>query len=229
MGYNNSDKFFNHNFFVRAISTIGLAPIVLYIIYRGGFLYYMTICIVAILMAFEWGNMLSPSKVIKHRFIWKLVAVFYTAIPCSSLIWISVRDSGNKVVMWLILTVWITDIMAYLVGRSVGGPKLLTKISPTKTWSGLIGGCFSAVVFGYGASLYLNSRHPEIFILLTASISIYAQIGDLIESWIKRIFEIKDSGNLIPGHGGVLDRVDGIILTAPKIAIILYFDHWQLL
>ncbi len=228
MGNNNSNKFFNYNFFLRTVSAVLLAPVVLFIIYIGGFLFYMMVCIVAVLMAFEWNHMFNSSKIIKHNFIWRVIAVIYTAIPCTSLIWIMTQNHGSRIVGWLIMTVWITDIMAYFVGRSIGGPKLLPKISPNKTWSGLIGGCFSAAMFGYAAGLYIGSHHPKILMFITMTLAIYAQIGDLIESWIKRIFEIKDSGNIIPGHGGILDRVDGIILTAPKVAIILSFDYWQL-
>jgi phosphatidate cytidylyltransferase len=224
---NNKSNFFNRNFFIRSLSTIVLAPIILLIIHLGGFIFYMTVAIMAILMAFEWNEMLR-SKTMKHSLLWKIIAIFYIAIPCSSLIWVMTQHHGNRVIAWLILTIWVTDIMAYIVGRSVGGPKLLPKISPNKTWSGLIGGCASAAVFSYFAGKYIGTHHPKFLILLTISLAIYAQIGDLIESWIKRIFEIKDSGNIIPGHGGILDRVDGIILTAPKVALVLFFDHWHL-
>ncbi len=224
----NKNKFFNRNFFVRSLTALILAPIMLLIIQAGGFIYYVTVIIMAILMGFEWNDMLNSAKSIKHKLSWKITAVLYTAIPCASLIFIMNHHQGQKIVTWLILTIWITDIFAYFCGRGIGGPKLLPKISPNKTWSGLIGGILAATIFGYYAGNYLGSDCPEMLISLTALLAIYAQIGDLIESWIKRMFDIKDSGTMIPGHGGILDRVDGIILTAPKVALILAFDHWHI-
>ena len=224
----NKNKFFNRNFFVRSLTILILAPIMLLIIQIGGFVYYMTVIIMAILMGFEWNDMLNSAKDIKYKLAWKITAILYTATPCASLIFIINRYQGHKIVTWLIITIWITDIFAYICGRSIGGPKLLSRVSPNKTWSGLLGGVLAAAIFGYFAGNYLASEHPRMLIGLTTLLAIYAQIGDMIESWIKRIFDIKDSGNMIPGHGGILDRVDGIILTAPKVALILAFDHWHI-
>jgi phosphatidate cytidylyltransferase len=222
-----NNKFFNKNFFTRSLTALILAPIILLIIKTGGFIYYTTVIIMAVLMGFEWNDMLNSAKSLKHKLAWKITAILYIAIPCASLIFIINRYQGQRIVTWLILTVWITDIFAYFCGRSIGGPKLLPRISPNKTWSGLFGGVLAASIFGYFAGNYLGSEHPKMLTALTALLALYAQIGDLIESWIKRIFEVKDSGKLIPGHGGILDRVDGIILTAPKVAIILALDHWH--
>ena len=228
MVYSNENKFFNRNFFLRTCSTLVLAPLVLLIIHIGGFIYYLTIVAMAALMAFEWHEMLQ-SKLMKRNWLWQLFAVIYIAAPCTSLIWIMMHDHGPRIVTWLVLIIAITDIAAYLCGRTIGGPKLAPRISPGKTWSGLIGGCSFAVLFGFAAGTYYGTNHLHILMTLTLILALYAQIGDLIESWVKRKFEIKDSGSLIPGHGGILDRVDGIILTAPKVALILMFDHhWQL-
>jgi len=224
----NKNKFFNRNFFTRSLTALILAPIILLIIKVGGFIYYATVIIMAILMGFEWNDMINSAKNTKHKLIWKITAVIYTTIPCASLIFIMNHHHGHKIVTWLILTIWITDISAYMCGRSIGGPKLLSKVSPNKTWSGLIGGVLAAAIFSHFAGNYLGSEHSKMLTSLTILLAIYAQIGDLIESWIKRIFEIKDSGNMIPGHGGILDRVDGIILTAPKVALVLALDHWHL-
>ena len=157
----NKNKFFNRNFFIRSLTALILAPIMLLIIQAGGFMYYMTVIIMAILMGFEWNDMLNSAKSIKHKLAWKITAVLYTAIPCASLIFIINRYQGQKIVTWLILTIWITDIFAYFCGRSIGGPKLLPRVSPNKTWSGLIGGVLAATIFGYFAGNYLDSALPS--------------------------------------------------------------------
>jgi phosphatidate cytidylyltransferase len=120
---------------------------------------------------------------------------------------------GLYAMLFVFAVVWATDILAYFVGRAIGGPKLAPKISPGKTWSGAIGGAVSAVVAG---SLVAYLTFPE-SVLLAAPIafilSVCSQIGDLFESFIKRRFGVKDSSRLIPGHGGVMDRVDGLIFA----------------
>lgn len=122
-------------------------------------------------------------------------------------------ESGLAAIIFLFAVVWSTDCMAYVVGRLIGGRKLAPSISPGKTWSGAIGGALFAVIFGWLAA-YLVGVHIGPAILIGALIlSIVSQIGDLFESAIKRRFGVKDSSNLIPGHGGVMDRVDGLVFA----------------
>lgn len=222
----NNAKFFNRNFFIRCASAILLAPIFILIIYNGGIAFDATVIVMAVLMAFEWKEMLDSKP---NSWTWKLIAIFYITLPCTSLIWIMHHQGGNKITLWLIITVWLTDIAAYICGRTIGGPKLAPKISPNKTWSGLIGGVIATTLFGTYALSFIDTNYPYAFITLSGLLALYAQAGDLFESWIKRFFNIKDSGNLIPGHGGILDRVDGIVLSSTKIAFILLVEnHWQL-
>ena len=154
------------------------------------------------------------------RSLWLVVGGFYMGSACVGLVWIrSELDNGLLVVMWILLLVWAADCGAYAVGRIVGGPKLAPNISPNKTWSGLAGCIISASVAGaivaYGAVL---ENFYEL-IVLSGLIGLISQLGDLMESAVKRHYGVKDSGNLIPGHGGMLDRVDALL--AAIIAVVL--------
>jgi len=109
--------------------------------------------------------------------------------------------------------VWATDIFAYFVGRAIGGPKLAPRISPGKTWSGAIGGAVAAIIAGTAVVWSFFSADDLRIPVLALVLSVCSQIGDLFESFIKRRFGVKDSSHLIPGHGGVMDRVDGLIFA----------------
>jgi phosphatidate cytidylyltransferase len=122
-------------------------------------------------------------------------------------------------VLWAMLVTWATDIFAYFAGRSIGGPKLAPRISPNKTWAGLIGGMAGAAVVG-GIAAYLFELDP-LFLLAGAPMGLLAQLGDLYESRVKRRLGVKDSGSLLPGHGGVLDRVDGLLPVALATLLLL--------
>jgi phosphatidate cytidylyltransferase len=122
-------------------------------------------------------------------------------------------DAGLVGILFIFAIVWATDILAYFVGRAIGGPKLAPPISPGKTWSGAIGGTIAGVIAGCivvaVAGFGLTFGH----VVIAALLSIFSQIGDLFESFIKRRFGVKDSSRLIPGHGGVMDRVDGLVFA----------------
>ncbi|NQV54978.1 MAG: phosphatidate cytidylyltransferase, partial [Rhodospirillales bacterium] len=142
---------------------------------------------------------------------------------CLALIAIrQVPGSGRDVIIWLFLVVWATDIGAYVFGRSIGGFKLAPSISPNKTWAGLIGGIASAIAVASIISATGNAKTGILtLIILSAAAALISQCGDLLESWIKRRFNAKDSGNLIPGHGGLLDRVDGLFLAASAALLLI--------
>jgi phosphatidate cytidylyltransferase len=124
-----------------------------------------------------------------------------------------------ELVFWLMLVTWSTDIFAYFAGRSIGGPKLAPRISPNKTWAGLLGGMAGAAAVGALAGWLLDME--PVFLFVGAGLGLIAQLGDLYESRLKRRFGVKDSGTLIPGHGGVLDRVDGLLPVAIATLLIL--------
>jgi len=151
--------------------------------------------------------------------LWLAGGSFYILLPVMSLVWL--REQGGETLFWLLLLVWATDIGAYAAGRTIGGPKLMPKVSPNKTWAGLIGGMVSAALVGLGMALWLpNGPGPIVLSGLSAALAVVAQAGDLAESSIKRRFGVKDSSNIIPGHGGVFDRVDGLLTVAPLVAVL---------
>lgn len=150
---------------------------------------------------------------------WAAFAVFYAGLPSAALVWLRAdpRD-GAVVIWWLLLVVWATDIGAYLFGRWIGGPKLLPAVSPKKTWAGLIGGMVSAAAAAWAVSWFALGSAGAGIAAAAALVAVVAQAGDLFESWIKRRCNVKDSSNIIPGHGGVLDRVDGLLTAALAVA-----------
>lgn len=130
------------------------------------------------------------------------------------------RQDGWQPVLWLLLVVWATDIGGYIFGRWIGGPKLAPRLSPKKTWAGLIGGAGLAAVAGAAAIAVLHRAGAAVLAVpAAAALALLAQAGDLAESAVKRHYGVKDSGNLIPGHGGVLDRIDGLLAAAPVFAL----------
>ena len=145
---------------------------------------------------------------------WLALGVPYLGLPCLTLIWLRLQpETGAALVIWLLLVIWATDSAAYLAGRAIGGPKLAPRISPKKTWAGLAGGALAAALVGAAAGALLEPGFPAPLLgLLGLLLALLSQLGDLFESHAKRRFGVKDAGRLIPGHGGLLDRVDGLIV-----------------
>lgn len=168
-----------------------------------------------------WGRRYPHKKALVGRVgegaaFWTSMGVVWIAAPSLAFLWLrDLPETGQHTAIWIIAVVWATDTGAFFAGRSLGGPKLAPKISPNKTWSGLIGGMLAAMLVGWIAS-YLGEGlvHAGRMVIASACLAILAQIGDLGESWIKRRFGAKDSGRLIPGHGGMLDRLDGFLAAA---------------
>ncbi|HEX6980036.1 MAG TPA: phosphatidate cytidylyltransferase [Alphaproteobacteria bacterium] len=156
----------------------------------------------------------------RERPFWAAVGALYIGIPAAALVWLRGADAGGQHLMvWLLLTVWATDIGAFFAGRLIGGPRLAPRISPKKTWAGLVGAVVSTGLLGWvvGAA---DPGAPAAGALVAAGavLAVIAQAGDLGESWVKRHFNVKDSSQLIPGHGGVFDRVDGLLAAAVALA-----------
>ncbi|AWK85766.1 phosphatidate cytidylyltransferase [Azospirillum thermophilum] len=148
------------------------------------------------------------------------IGVFYVSLGLIGLDWLRDRpDDGLALFLYAMLAVWATDIGAYAAGRSIGGPKLAPRISPKKTWAGLIGGMVSAGLAGWAVAEVAGAAQPLLALLVAAMSAVVAQAGDLFESAVKRRYDIKDSGHLIPGHGGILDRIDGLLVAAPVLAL----------
>ena len=152
---------------------------------------------------------------------WAVAGVLYLGIPCLALV--SLRqhpESGLVYVLALFVIVWANDIGGYVFGRMIGGARLAPKISPNKTWAGVVGGLGCGIAAAAAMATVTGGMPVVLTALLALVIGAASQAGDLFESWMKRRFEVKDSGRLIPGHGGVLDRVDGLLAAAPLAAIL---------
>lgn len=146
--------------------------------------------------------------------------VVYVAAGIIGLLWL--RDlpaDGLELFLFAMLAIWATDSGAYAAGRSIGGPKLAPRISPKKTWAGLIGGMASSALVGWLVAVIFGAARPDLALLAGAVLAVVGQAGDLFESAIKRRYDVKDSGQLIPGHGGILDRIDGLLVAAPVLAL----------
>ncbi len=154
---------------------------------------------------------------------WSAAGVYYAGFPAIALIWIrSDAAYGWLAILYLFAIVWTTDSAAYLFGRWIGGPKLAPRISPKKTWAGLIGGALSAGIAGLVFAQVAGREFSGWLGVLAIGLALMAQLGDLGESAMKRLFGIKDSSGLIPGHGGVLDRIDGLIFAAIAAALLAW-------
>ncbi|MFP6745423.1 MAG: phosphatidate cytidylyltransferase [Alphaproteobacteria bacterium] len=167
------------------------------------------------------GLTLAAAWLAGMRNVWPPLGVVYVAVPSIAVIWLRADESlGLETIIWLFAVVWATDIGAYFAGRGIGGPKLAPRISPNKTWAGLGGGVMAAALVGAVTAAVLDVPGGLALILFSAVLAVVAQIGDLAESVVKRHFGAKDSGQLIPGHGGVLDRLDGLMAAAPAVALV---------
>jgi phosphatidate cytidylyltransferase len=144
----------------------------------------------------------------------------YAALPSMALDAIRGAPNGLALVIFLFAVVWSTDIAAFFTGRALGGPKLWPAVSPKKTWSGALGGLVAAALAGVVVAHFAGSGRLWPVFLVGAVLSIASQAGDLFESSLKRHFGVKDSGWIIPGHGGLLDRVDGLVAAALAAALV---------
>jgi phosphatidate cytidylyltransferase len=152
---------------------------------------------------------------------WTGLGVVYLGLPALAMVWLrSIPDLGWGLLLALLVVVWTTDTAAYVAGRGLGGPRLAPAVSPSKTWSGLFGGVLGAALAGTLTAWLLGSGRLVQGAGLGAVLAAVSQLGDLIESAFKRLAGVKDSGSLIPGHGGVLDRVDGLLLATPVLALL---------
>lgn len=151
------------------------------------------------------------------------LGVLYIGATMAATLWLrDLPEIGLGLTCFLFASVWATDMGAYVAGRAIGGPKLAPLLSPNKTWAGLIGGMISAAIVGFLVAMAFDAGLRFVAAAVASVLAVIAQSGDLFESAMKRRAGVKDSGTLIPGHGGVLDRIDGLMAAAPVLAI------WQL-
>ena len=152
----------------------------------------------------------------RQRAPWAALGVPYLFLPMLSFIWLRAGVDGAygiATIVWILLVVWGSDSGGYIVGKSLGGPKLAPRISPNKTWSGFAGGVALAMAAGLAMAFWVGEGSFLTFVLISAELSAISQIGDLAESSVKRHFGVKDFSSLIPGHGGVFDRFDGLLFV----------------
>lgn len=161
--------------------------------------------------------------VLRGKNWWLVGGIFYAGLSGISLAAIRGDElTGFVSILFIFAVVWSTDILAYFVGRAIGGPKLAPSISPGKTWSGAIGGAVAAVIGGGAVSMAYHGRISLLVLGLALVLSVFSQIGDLFESFVKRRFQVKDSSHLIPGHGGFMDRVDGLVFACFTVFLIAF-------
>lgn len=218
-------KFFRSNFIKRTMSALILIPIVLYVIILGSNPFKCMIVILNILMLYEWFKIVNNKTVeinIYTKLFWYIIGFIYTISAGFSLIYLRDLQLGKEITLWLFLTVWAIDTGAYVTGNIIGGPKIIPSISPNKTWSGLFGGMFFAALICPLIQSYFG-RIPLTNIAISIIITVIAQFGDFAESGFKRYFKVKNSSMLIPGHGGILDRVDGLVTASIFMVMINYY------
>jgi len=210
----------DNEFFKRLLSSIVLIPIVIFFIVKGSFIFNFFLLVCFFITSYEWFRMIKKS-LLKITGIFFLILSFYSIYK--------IRNDFDRDFLHLLFVTIVcvsTDLGGYIFGKILGGPKL-TKISPKKTYTGSIGSFLLAIIL---TNIYLNYEDVEftieifIFVLI---ISIISQLGDIFISYCKRLSKIKDTGKIIPGHGGLLDRVDGMIFAFPISYIILRMNIFQ--
>jgi phosphatidate cytidylyltransferase len=198
---------------IRTLSGAVMIAIAIAAALAGGYYFAILAAAAATAVFYEWTRLSRG-----WGFVWPIGGFVYAVAAACALLWIRDRadpmipNGGLVLTFWVFIVVWSTDIGAYFAGRAIGGAKLAPTISPGKTWAGLWGGIAAAFILGSlwafvsGLSYRLD--------LLAPVFAVAAQGGDLFESWMKRRAGVKDSGNWLPGHGGVFDRLDGLLPVA---------------
>ena len=181
--------------------------------FQGGYIFAVLVAAAAAMIFVEWTRMTRGWGT-----EWQLAGLAYAILPALALLWIRERAPHElMLLLWVFIVTWSTDIGAYFAGRTIGGPKLAPAISPNKTWAGLIGGMFAAALLG-GWWASFTGLAP-VLLWLAPLFAVGAQAGDLFESGLKRRAGVKDSGTILPGHGGVMDRLDGLVVVASLTAL----------
>ena len=212
----------------RMYSSLIIIPLSLFFLIQGSVFFTFFLIVLFLATSYEWINMCKKKNLIKFFGIIFLIFSFYSAYEIRNFY-------GVNSFILIVLICIFTDIGGYIFGKSFKGPKL-TKISPNKTYAGSFGGFILAVVASLIYSNYINSapwlkfplkffeltnNYETIFLIFVLLISLVSQVGDLIISYFKRLAKIKDTGKIIPGHGGILDRIDGLIFAIPFSFLIM--------
>ncbi len=198
---------------IRALTGIVLIAAALLAAVHGGDLFAVVVAAIATAMFYEWTRLVRG-----WGGLWYVAGFFYALLPALSLLWIrEPREHGLYLLIWVFIVTWATDIGAYFAGRAFGRRKLAPSISPGKTVEGLYGGILAAGLLAGAWAIGMGLGTP--LLVLAPILACAAQAGDLFESQMKRRAGVKDSGNWLPGHGGILDRLDGLVPVAVLTAL----------
>jgi len=198
----------SNNLLLRVASAVVMAPLAIAAAYLGGWPFALFWAAASIAVLWEWTTLVSG-------LVWIAAGVGYAGIMFAApVILRSDAELGMPAIMLLFTIVWTTDILGYFAGRAFGGPKLWPAVSPKKTWSGALAGTLGAIIVTVVSARWLGAMHSVAVATIALGLSVVAQLGDLLESAIKRKFSAKDASHLIPGHGGVMDRLDGFWAAA---------------
>lgn len=210
---------------IRTVSAIVMVAVAGTALWLGGGVWALFIALVAAGVLVEWSRLVMAfsTRVGGGMLLWHLAGLVYVGTACFALLLLRNGAPGGPTgtagivpVLAIVGTVISVDVWAYFAGRKFGGPKIAPSISPSKTWAGLWGAMAGATL-----ALFLFSHHDWRFALAGPPVAIIAQAGDFFESWMKRRAGVKDSGKLIPGHGGLFDRVDGLLAVCFALGAVL--------
>ena len=204
----------NHHNAISVVTAVALAvALVMYVAGQEEYIFMPLAISVIIAAARSGANWLLAG-----------FGVVYISMAALAALWLRTHDGdGLLIIMWLFFLVWATDTGGYAFGKTIGGPKLAPRFSPKKTWAGLLGGMVCAGLIGGLVTYFSSGVINWSIVAVSMVLAIVAQIGDLGESALKRRFKVKDSSNLIPGHGGLLDRADGMLSVFPVAFAIICF------
>lgn len=217
---------------VRTVSALVMLGVAGTALALGGWVWVGFVAVIALGVLWEWrGLVVRFEPMPMQRGLWNALGILYLGLAAYTLAGLRLPADGLWLVLTLTLMVIGTDVGAYFAGRTLGGPKIAPRISPSKTWAGLGGGILGAglvhaVVAQFHSSLgYLFAKSPSGLsgsLLCGILVAVVAQSGDFFESWMKRRAKVKDSGTLIPGHGGLFDRVDGLLAVSFAVGVALF-------
>jgi phosphatidate cytidylyltransferase len=210
------------NLILRVVSSAVLAPLAIFAAWMGGFVFVAFWTLAACIVLWEWTTLVRAARPSAPAFVgWMVVGLIYAGILLLGPVILRADPMlGFVAIVFLFAVVWATDVAAYFAGRAIGGPKLWPAVSPKKTWSGALGGTLGGVAVSLIVLKLAGLALSPLVIVLALVLSIVSQGGDLLESAIKRRFGAKDASQLIPGHGGLMDRLDGF-LTAVLAAVMV--------
>jgi len=221
----------NSDLRVRAISGVAMAVVAIFCIWAGGVFFSLAVLAIGVGVYFEYAGLIRKGgSGIFPTWLAYPLGLIYVGLAVLTLIFFRDKDISGLETLFLLLVVVATDVGAYFSGRSIGGAKLAPRISPNKTWAGLIGGMIAAAIVWLGFNLATDGQSAGLALVSGAMMAIVAQLGDLLQSAMKRNAGVKDSGSLLPGHGGLFDRTDGMLAVFFVIGlthIVLIWEYFR--